>query len=200
MEMPMDKEYIRSVFSHMPRLETERLILRQIKVGDTNDVFEYSSDPEVTKYLTWEPHPTKYYTKKYLHGVKNAYKEGRFFDWAIVLKATGKMIGTCGFTSFNYTENICEIGYVLNPRYRGYSLMPEAAWRVIGFAFEELSARRVEARFMEENSASLRVMEKCGMQLETVHKNALRKRGRDVNIGVCFLTETTYRDLISKKE
>lgn len=200
--MTMDSEFIKSVFSPPPCLETERLLLRAIKPRDADDMFEYSSDSEVTRYLTWEPHSSKRYTRLYISGVENAYRRGAFFDWALVLRANGKMIGTCGFTSFDEQRSSCEIGYVLNPRYRGYGLAPEAAFRVIRFAFEVLGARRVEAKFMEGNTASLRVMEKCGMRFEKTEKNAALPalaKGKRVDVGVCSLTLGEYLDMLSQK-
>lgn len=46
-------------------LETERLILRKIKLSDYNDIFNcWTSDYNVSKYVTWNPHKTKEETKK----------------------------------------------------------------------------------------------------------------------------------------
>ena len=54
----MKREIIYSVFSDMPRIVTDRLILRQMKVRDARDMFEYASNPDTTRYLTWKAHPS----------------------------------------------------------------------------------------------------------------------------------------------
>ena len=43
-------------FSNMPVLETEDLVLRRPVMSDVKDIFSYASDPEVARYVLWEPH------------------------------------------------------------------------------------------------------------------------------------------------
>jgi ribosomal-protein-alanine N-acetyltransferase len=42
------------LFSDLPELETERLLLRKMRLGDAEAMFVYASDPEVTRYVLWE--------------------------------------------------------------------------------------------------------------------------------------------------
>ena len=160
----MTEAAVKSIFKSPPEFETDRLILRAIRACDRNDMFEYACDREVTRYLTWKPHRDPSFTKRYIESVLHAYSQGDFYDFALVLKANKKMIGTCGFTSFNYETNSCEVGYVLNPRYRGYALIPEALNAVMEMAFKTFCADRVYARYIIGNDGSRRVMEKCGMK------------------------------------
>ena len=97
----MKKEKLYRVFSHLPELLTERLTLRKMLVTDTQDMYEYACRSDVTKYLTWHPHPDKAYTREYLQYLGSRYAAGMFYDWAIVYEPDCKMVGTCGFTSFN---------------------------------------------------------------------------------------------------
>ena len=113
----MEKHLIKKYFRHVPTFETENLILRKIKVSDYTDMFEYSSLDSVTEYLTWNSHRNEEYTKRYLKLVQDQYYDGEFYDWAVVLKNENKMIGTCGFTSFDIENNAGEVGYVINPNY-----------------------------------------------------------------------------------
>lgn len=108
-------------------------------------------------------HPDRRFTYNYLSYINSRYKSGEFYDWAIVAKHSGKMIGTCGFTRFNFQAYSAEIGYVLNPAYWGKGVAAEAARRVIRFGFDTLELHRIEARYMENNTQSRRVMEKLGM-------------------------------------
>ena len=52
----MKKETVYRVFSHLPTLETDRLILRRMAVTDAEDMFAYAKNEETTRYLTWYPH------------------------------------------------------------------------------------------------------------------------------------------------
>lgn len=188
----MDRATIKQIFFSPPVIYTDRLILRPILPRDARDMFEYSRDPEVTKYLTWEPHTNVRYTKRHIERIGEAYREGIFYDWALELKDGGKMIGTCGFTSFSFNDASCEIGYVLNPKYHGMDLATEAAERVIRFAFERLSASSVCARCMKDNIASRRVMEKCGMVYQRDVEHTVIKQKRYVTVSQYSITSDEY--------
>ena len=188
----MKKELIYSIFSNMPTLETERCILRRLNLDDTDDMYEYSSNPDVTKHLTWSPHPDKAYTLEYLMYLQNRYKTGDFFDWAVICKDSGKMIGTCGFTRFFFAHNGAEIGYVLNPAYHGKGIGTEVVGRVIKYGFENLALERIEAKYMVGNEASRRVMEKNGMIFEGVRRKGMLIKGIYRDVGVCSIIKEDF--------
>lgn len=60
----MKKETVYRVFSHLPTLETDRLILRRMAVTDAEDMFAYAKNEETTRYLTWYPHRDVNYTRR----------------------------------------------------------------------------------------------------------------------------------------
>ncbi len=188
----MKKSSIYQLFSHIPTLETKRLILRGMRVSDAEDMFAYAQHEPVSRYLTWTPHPNLKHTKEYLTYVGQRYRTGDFFDWAIISKEDGHMIGTCGFTSFDFTSDCAEIGYVLNPLYQGQGLATEAVTEVLRFGFEALSLHRIEAKFIQENTRSLRLMERVGMQFEGYAREALRIKGEYRTIGRCAILRSEW--------
>lgn len=188
----MKKETVYKIFSNIPTLETERFLLRKISMDDTDDMYEYSKQKRVTEFLTWSPHPDKEYTFDYLAYLQNRYKSGDFFDWAIICKDSGKMIGTCGFTRFLFADNGAEIGYVLNPDYHGKGITTEVVGRIIKYGFENLALERIEGKFMVENEASRRVMEKNGMIFEGVRRRGMLIKGIYRNIGICAIVKSDF--------
>ncbi len=188
----MKKEALFRIFSHMPELETERLRLRAARVSDADDMYAYAKDPELTKYLLWRPHTDKNYTRAYLEYLAGRYRIGAHYEWVMVSKETGRMIGTCGFAKIDTANNCAELGYVLNPEYRGQGLVVEAARRVMEFGFSTLSFHRIEARYMIENAPSRRVMEKLGMRPEGVHRGAMLVKGLYRDIGVCAILRSEF--------
>lgn len=188
----MKKETVCAVFSRIPTIMTERLILRRMKPTDADDMFDYAKRHEVTEYLRWYPHQSKKYTSDYLRYVSARYNLGDFYDWAVVEKESGRMIGTCGFTSFDLPHDSAEIGYVLNPDFHGNGYATEAATRVIEFGFSELGLHRIEARFMKENTASLHVMEKLGMTLEGYRRDGMLIKQQYRTIGVCSILKDEW--------
>ena len=91
----INRETVYRKFSRIPILETERTVLRRMKVTDTVDMFEYACQPCVTEYLLWNPHRDKDYTMRYLQYVQTKYRVGDFYDWAIEWKLNKKMIKNC---------------------------------------------------------------------------------------------------------
>lgn len=191
----MKKEKLYRVFSHLPELETPRLLLRGMRVSDAEDMFEYARRPEVTRFLTWNPHPDREYTREYLQYLGGRYAAGAFYDWAVIEKESGKMIGTCGFTSFNCSSDVGEVGYVLNPNYWGKGLATEALARVVRFGFEVLDLHRIEARFMRGNHRSRRVMERVGMVYEGMLREGMAVKGVYRDIGICSILRAEWQAL-----
>lgn len=194
------KELICRIFAHMPELETERLILRRMRVGDAEDMYSYARRTDVTRYLLWSPHPDLLHTQDYLRYIATRYATGSFYDWAMVYKENNRMIGTCGFTSFDCPNDAAEIGYVLNPDYRGMGLAPEAVRAVLKFGFERLLLHRIEARFIEGNTASLRVMEKVGMRFEGYQRESMLIKGSYRTIGYCSQLSSEFEANKQKAE
>ncbi len=191
-EIDMQKDTVLKKFKKIPTLETERLILRKMKVSDYSDMYEYAHSDTVTKYLLWRSHPDAQYTYDYLKYIQTQYRVGNFYDWAITLKSSGKMIGTCGFAKFDFENNSGEIGYVLNPAYWNMGYTTEAVKKVMEFGFFDLNLHRIEARYIVGNEVSRRVMEKCGMVFEGINKSSLYVKDEYVSVGFCGLISDDY--------
>ncbi len=189
----MKKESINSLFSNIPTLETERLILRRMRRTDADDMYAYAHREDVTTYLLWSPHPSKAYTSDYLRYIDQRYRIGEFYDWAVVEKESGRMIGTCGFTRFELPHRMGEIGYVLNPMYHQKGYATEAAKRVVEFGFTTLGLHRIEAKFMQGNEASLRVMERMGMTFEGYRRDGMLVKNKYRTIGICAILEDEWK-------
>lgn len=173
----MNNYKYRKIFSNLPVLETERLILKKIEPCNANDMYAYSSLNEVTRYLLWTPHLNIEETKGYIAYLQKQYRKGNFADWGIICKADGVFIGTCGFADMNYKNNKGELGYVLSPSYQGRGYMREAASAVLNLAFYELCLERVELRIMDGNTASIRFAEAMGFKFEGTTRKSLLLRG-----------------------
>jgi ribosomal-protein-alanine N-acetyltransferase len=131
----------------------------------------------VTRYLLWSPHTSKRITHDFLRYIRTRYGLGDFYDWAVVEKESGRMIGTCGFASIDTDNDAGEVGYVLNPEYWGKGYATEALSRMLSFGFGVLGMHRIYVRIMSGNIASERVAKKCGMRHEATHIDGMRIKG-----------------------
>lgn len=179
----MDKNVF-SIFQKTSCLMTERLIIRKMCRKDAADMYDYAKRIDVTRYLLWQPHPNLAFTKRYLSYVESYYRSAKFYDLAVVFRSEDRMIGTCGFTCFDLVNHSAEIGYVLHPDYWNRGIATEAVSAVLRYGFETLGLNRIEARYMKDNLASRRVMEKCGMTFEGIQRSAMLIKGKFEDIGL----------------
>ncbi|MBQ8351017.1 MAG: GNAT family N-acetyltransferase [Clostridia bacterium] len=185
----MRKNEITHLFAKTEQLASERLLFRKMQKKDASDMFDYAKRPEVTRYLLWHEHPDLTYTKRYLAFVEACYRTGKFFDLAVIHRESNRMIGTCGFAHIDFSNNAAELGYVLHPDFWNCGIATEAASRILQYGFEVLGLHRIEARYMKDNLASRRVMEKCGMRFEGIQRGLMQIKGRYEDIGVFAKTE-----------
>jgi ribosomal-protein-alanine N-acetyltransferase len=167
-----------NAFPELPILKTERLILRKMTLDDAEDLFAYASDSEVAKYVTWEPHGTIEDSRAFLQDVLERYEKRLPANWGLVLKATGRLVGTCGFMSWFPAQGRAEIGFALGRRHWGQGFMTEAVRQVILWGFSKCGLNRIEGECKPENLASARVMEKCGMTFEGVLRQFVFAKGQ----------------------
>lgn len=71
----------------------------------------------------------------------------------------------------------CFLGYKLDEEHRGRGYMPQAVQAVTGFAFQTMRLHRIESNIMPRNTASRRVLEKCGFQEEGISPKYLKING-----------------------
>lgn len=162
-------------------IETHRLLLRRFRIEDAEEMYEnWASDPEVTKYLTWPTHSSVEISRMVLNDWIPRYEDGGFFNWAIVWKETGSVIGNISVVKVNEAAESGDIGYCMGRAYWGRGIMPEALRAVMGFLFDTVGLNRVAATHAPENPKSGRVMAKAGM----IKEGVLRGAGRN-NQGIC---------------
>jgi ribosomal-protein-alanine N-acetyltransferase len=155
-------------------LTTERLVLRPLAASDAEDVYEYASNPDVTRFVRFETHASKDATRAYLEKTTRE----KPYVWGITLREGGKLIGSCGFVEISSEHRRAELGYVVNPKFRGQGFVPEAVRAVVRFGFEHLNFNRIQAITDPANKASIRVLEKCGFKFEGALRNYEFIKGR----------------------
>lgn len=145
-------------------IETERLILRDAVPEDWEAMHEYSSDPQVVTHSMWGPN-TEEQTKEYVAQIieMQQQKPRMSYEFVVVLRETGELIGGCGIHKAGYNG---EIGYTFNPRFWGHGYATEAAFTLLRLGFEELGLHRIHATCRPENEASAAVMKRIGMKRE----------------------------------
>jgi len=143
-------------------IETERLILREPRLSDVDDMFDnWASDPEVTKYLTWNHHKNKEETKTILARWVKEIDNPKTHRFIITLKEEQKAVGSIDVVEYDEKDNSPEIGYCLSRKLWNKGYMSEAAKAFIEYLFNRGFKKMRIGAYME-NIASNRVIQKCG--------------------------------------
>ncbi|PCJ64968.1 MAG: GNAT family N-acetyltransferase [Bacteroidetes bacterium] len=141
------------------RIETKRLILREITVHDASAMYELNLDPLIKQYTLDDPY-TSIEAAAESWATYDHYKKHGYGRWAVVLKETNEILGWCGLKN---NGNFIDIGYRLIPRFRGNGYTTEAAKACIEYGFKTLNMQEIIARTIKDNTASIKVIKKLGM-------------------------------------
>ena len=148
-------------------LETERLLLREMRHDDASQLFEMDANPNVHKYLWNKPNTSIDEIDEYITAVRNQYIDNKIGRFLAILKSTNELIGWVGI-KFNTVEvnnknNFYDIGYRLNDKFwgKGYASEATIAWQ--DYAFNQMNINTLHAATHIDNTASNRILQKTGM-------------------------------------
>jgi [ribosomal protein S5]-alanine N-acetyltransferase len=166
------------LLKEFPDFTTERLVLRELSLNDTDFVYKHFSDLDVCKYLLDEE-PLSQVSEA--EDIINWYlsPEGKNHNrWGIEIKVDSTLIGTCGFHCWDKKNNIAEIGYDLRSKYWGRGYMSEAMQVALKNGFENMRLNRIQAFTYIENEKSIRLLERFGFKNEGIIRDKHYFRGQ----------------------
>jgi RimJ/RimL family protein N-acetyltransferase len=142
--------------------QTPRLILRQFTEDDAPFILDLNSDPEIVKYVHELPLKTEEQAKKILIDIILPQYKNNLGRWAIHTKENMEFIGWCGLKYRPELEEI-DLGYRLMQKAWGKGYATEAAQYTLDHGFKILNLKLITGRAHIENLASIKVLEKIGM-------------------------------------
>jgi RimJ/RimL family protein N-acetyltransferase len=150
-------------------LETDRLILRELKFSDAEAFFAMDNNPKVHQYLWNKPVQKIEETIEVISFVRQQYIDNGIGRFAIILKETDEFVGWAGLkfntVVANNKVNFYDIGYRLDEKFWGKGFASEASFAWLKYAFETMNIKTIEAAAHAENVASNRILQKMGMQM-----------------------------------
>ncbi|MFK7970569.1 MAG: GNAT family N-acetyltransferase [Bacteroidia bacterium] len=151
----------------VPKIKTERLLLRKIALEDAAQLLHIRSDKTINRYIVrqvpLDVEEVQEFVKKLLKGMG----EGTFMFWAICWKdKPAEVLGTICFWNFSQDRTKAETGYELLPVYHGNGIMSEALEALLQVGLHDLGLEQIEAFTHVENIASIALLERAGFQLE----------------------------------
>ena len=162
-----------------PTLTTARLTLRAFEESDAPALFQHARNPNLTRFTLWDHHKTLgdsiCFVRDY---AKLRYREGMAEPYAITLTPHTEPIGVCGCFWASEPNQTMELGYWVAEPFWGRGIAVEASAALIEFAFRQYEPERVQARVIEGNFSSVRVLEKLNFRYEGSLRASLLRRSR----------------------
>ncbi len=144
-------------------LQTPRLLLRRFTKADAPLVQQLNSNPNVLKYLDEPLLQTEEQALYILNTIILPQYSNNLGRWAIHVKTTNEFIGWCGL-KYRAEPDEIDLGYRLMEQHWGNGYAFEAAKHSVDYAFQQLHLKTIVGRAHIGNLASLKILEKVGMQ------------------------------------
>lgn len=160
-------------------MKTKHLVLREFRLSDWKAVQEYASDKRVVKYVLWGPNTaaqTRGFIRLCMRRAKQ--KPRAHWDWAMIEKQTGRLVGGCSLTVLSWRDRDAMFGYCLRPDAWNKGYATQAAKAMMQFGFQSLRLRRITTTCDVQNKASAKVMRKLGMRREAHYRKNIFQKGR----------------------
>ena len=149
------------------RIETERLVLRELRDDDWAALHAVESLPDVNRYQGYDAHTEDASRAMIAKAIREAAESPRVvFELAVTRRGDDRLIGRGGFRRSGHELRTGELWCVLAPVEHGQGLVTEAARAVLTFAFRDLGMHRMFGDCDPRNLASARLMERLGMRRE----------------------------------
>ncbi len=150
-----------------PRIETKRLILKELQLHDAPTMYRYRSDPAVFRYQSWRPQ-TEEEVRQLIDNVR---KTGfnvtdSWFQLGIYLQAGSELVGDLGLHFLPPDSRQVEIGFTIQPTHQRKGYASESLQAALQYLFTEMGKHRVIGSVDPANTASIALMEKTGMKRE----------------------------------
>lgn len=154
-------------------LRTPRLLLSVPTSADADAVYEACQDPDIQHYTTVSSPYTREDAESFVRLAAEWWQAGSEHVWAV--RAGDQFAGVIGLHRIK--DGAAELGYWLAPEARGNGYTVEAARAVVDFAFGPMRLERLEWHAVVGNTASARVAQALGFQLEGVRRHGLAHHG-----------------------
>ncbi|MCY0978132.1 GNAT family N-acetyltransferase [Chryseobacterium wangxinyae] len=139
------------------RIETDRLILKEIDESHVEDILKIRSNEVVNQFVKRIPPKNNYDALDFILTIKKRNKNNESLNWGISYKNQQNLIGTICLWKFSENRSEAEVGYELLPDHHRKGIMSEALTAVFNFGFNELNLLEILAftNKFNENSKGL---------------------------------------------
>lgn len=148
------------------RLETERLMLKNIDESNVDDILKIRSNEVINKYVIRNSPKTNHDALDFILTIKRNTENNKTVYLGISYKNQSNLIGTICLWNFSEDRKVAEVGYELLPDYHRKGIMSEALEAVLNYGFNELNLQEIVAITNKDNENSKELLLKYNFVLE----------------------------------
>ena len=153
-------------------IKTERLLLRPLRLADSQTLFKIFSHPEVMKHWSRPAWQSLDDARDFISRSADAMSRGESVTFGIELTDSHELAGKCMLFNIVSGSERAEMGFGIGRDYWGKGIGFEAGHALLTHAFENLRLRRIGAEIDPENKSSAKLLERLGF----VREGLLRER------------------------
>ena len=147
--------------------ETEKCLIREIELGDSNQIVAWRSNPEVYRYFK---RTIKINLESHIDWFNNSYlKNQDRIDLLVILKSTEEKIGVFGINRID--ENSAEVSYLLDEKYQGKGYASEVLKGIETQFMDKWGIKVFVAEIHKDNNNSLSFIQKQGYSKTSTHSD-----------------------------
>ena len=177
-------------------LDGSHVRLELLRDDDFDALYEIQSDPEVCRYLLYEPRSAEKVAEVLARDSPKTRLEhvDDYIQPAIRPRdGSAGLIGTMYLNITSVDDRTAEIGWLVGPRFQGKGYARESAELLLDLAFGELGLHRVYAELDPRNAASVAVCTRLGMRYEARHLEHMWLKGEWSDTGIYAILEREWR-------
>ena len=145
-----------------------RVALRRFHPDDVAKFVAYRSSEQVARFQSWDaPYPREE-GERFIQEIAKEHPDtaGEWFQFAVVLRSAGQLIGDCAALPHADDPRQCEIGFTISPEHQGHGYASEAVRLLLTYLFTARGKHRITACCDSRNTASIALLERLGLRRE----------------------------------
>ena len=163
-----------AIGDELETVNASRVALTSLQHSDADTIFTIYSDPEAMRYWSTVVMTDRAEAVALIESVHRLFAEQSLLQWGVVRRDDARLIGTVTLASLDAQNMRAELGFMLSRDCWGQGYMREGLVALLGYAFDKLGLKRIEADVDPLNAASLGLLQRLGFQREGL----LRERWR----------------------
>ena len=162
--------------SGLPVLQGDGFTLRELKISDAAMLLALLTEEEVTRFISPPPTTVEGF-ERFIQWTERERQAGRYLCFAVVPEGYDTAVGLFQVRQMDPNFDTGEWGFALGSAFWGSGLFTKGANLVVGFAFDVIGVRRLEARAAVLNGRGNGALRKIGAVQEGILRKSFLRGG-----------------------